>query len=112
MTQSPRCVRDPEFSRVSKCKQAPNRFVCVGPCYLTNVCAALSQDDGPSARDLLVRYSTGKKSTKSKKKLEKAMKVLKVRRIKRTLVAGESRSTLSVLNYLRNGITVYVFNAL
>ncbi|CAH2301491.1 SDA1 homolog [Pelobates cultripes] len=34
-------------------------------------------EDGPTARDLILRYSTGKKNTKSKKKLEKAMKVLK-----------------------------------
>ncbi len=38
----------------------------------------LLQDDGPTARDLMIRYSTGKKSCKDKKKLEKAMKVLKV----------------------------------
>uniref|UniRef100_A0A4W4G9L4 Protein SDA1 n=1 Tax=Electrophorus electricus TaxID=8005 RepID=A0A4W4G9L4_ELEEL len=36
-----------------------------------------SEDDGPSARDLMVRYSTGKKTSKNKKKMEKAMKVLK-----------------------------------
>ncbi|XP_067324665.1 protein SDA1 homolog [Anolis sagrei] len=36
-----------------------------------------SEDDGPTARDLKVRYSTGRKTTKNKKKLEKAMKVLK-----------------------------------
>ncbi|KAI4881468.1 hypothetical protein NFI96_012214 [Prochilodus magdalenae] len=36
-----------------------------------------SEDDGPTARDLRVRYSTGKKTSKNKKKLEKAMKVLK-----------------------------------
>ncbi|XP_063165835.1 protein SDA1 homolog [Candoia aspera] len=36
-----------------------------------------SEDDGPSARDLVVRYATGKKTTKNKKKLEKAMQVLK-----------------------------------
>uniref|UniRef100_A0A671LVM9 Protein SDA1 n=1 Tax=Sinocyclocheilus anshuiensis TaxID=1608454 RepID=A0A671LVM9_9TELE len=36
-----------------------------------------SEDDGPTTRDLMVRYSTGKKSSKNKKKLEKAMKVLK-----------------------------------
>ncbi|XP_056259506.1 protein SDA1 homolog [Seriola aureovittata] len=35
------------------------------------------QTEGPSARDLMVRYSTGKKTTKNKKKMEKAMKVLK-----------------------------------
>ncbi|XP_069482396.1 protein SDA1 homolog [Ambystoma mexicanum] len=36
-----------------------------------------SEDEGPTARDLIIRYATGKKNTKSKKKLEKAMKVLK-----------------------------------
>ncbi|XP_019377870.1 PREDICTED: protein SDA1 homolog [Gavialis gangeticus] len=36
-----------------------------------------SEDDGPTARDLMVRYATGKKTTKHKKRLEKAMKVLK-----------------------------------
>ncbi|MGH0188423.1 UNVERIFIED_CONTAM: hypothetical protein FKN15_029692 [Acipenser sinensis] len=37
-----------------------------------------SEEEGPSARDLIVRYSTGKKTTKNKKKMEKAMKVLKI----------------------------------
>ncbi|XP_076014584.1 protein SDA1 homolog [Genypterus blacodes] len=36
-----------------------------------------SEAEGPSARDLMVRYSTGKKTTKNKKKMERAMKVLK-----------------------------------
>ncbi|XP_019389799.1 PREDICTED: protein SDA1 homolog [Crocodylus porosus] len=36
-----------------------------------------SEDDGPTARDLMVRYATGKKTTKHKKRLEKAMRVLK-----------------------------------
>ncbi|XP_012735227.2 protein SDA1 homolog [Fundulus heteroclitus] len=36
-----------------------------------------SENEGTSARDLMMRYSTGKKTTKNKKKLEKAMKVLK-----------------------------------
>ncbi|CAM5139169.1 unnamed protein product [Natator depressus] len=36
-----------------------------------------SEDEGPTARDLMVRYATGKKTTKHKKKMEKAMKVLK-----------------------------------
>lgn len=38
------------------------------------------KDDGPTARDLMMRYATNKKTTKRKRKLEKAMKVLKVRR--------------------------------
>lgn len=36
------------------------------------------QEEGPTVRDLKVRYSTGKKTSKNKKKLEKAMKVLVV----------------------------------
>ncbi|XP_068948112.1 protein SDA1 homolog [Petaurus breviceps papuanus] len=42
-----------------------------------------SEDDGPTARDLLVKYATGKKSSKHKKKLEKAMKVLKKQKKKK-----------------------------
>ncbi|KAL8206640.1 UNVERIFIED_CONTAM: Protein SDA1 [Gekko kuhli] len=42
-----------------------------------------SEDDGPTARDLMVRYSTGRKTTKNKKKLEKAMRVLKKHKKKR-----------------------------
>ncbi|OWK13833.1 SDAD1, partial [Cervus elaphus hippelaphus] len=38
--------------------------------------AYVEEDEGPTARDLLVQYATGKKSSKNKKKLEKAMKVL------------------------------------
>uniref|UniRef100_A0A8D1Q3V5 Protein SDA1 n=1 Tax=Sus scrofa TaxID=9823 RepID=A0A8D1Q3V5_PIG len=40
-------------------------------------------DDTPTARDLLVQYATGKKSSKNKKKLEKAMKVLKKQKKKK-----------------------------
>ncbi|KAM9329807.1 protein SDA1 homolog isoform 2-T2 [Gastrophryne carolinensis] len=36
-----------------------------------------SEDDAPTAKDLMLRYSTGRKTTKNKKKLEKAIKVLK-----------------------------------
>ncbi|XP_072352405.1 protein SDA1 homolog [Scyliorhinus torazame] len=36
-----------------------------------------SEDEGPTTRDLTLRYATSKKSTKNKKKLEKALKVLK-----------------------------------
>ncbi|XP_029921931.1 protein SDA1 homolog [Myripristis murdjan] len=42
-----------------------------------------SEEEGPSARDLMVRYSTGKKTSKNKKKMEKAMKVLKKHKKKR-----------------------------
>lgn len=36
-----------------------------------------SEPEGPTVRDLKVKFSTGKKTTKNKKKMEKAMKVLK-----------------------------------
>ncbi|KAK2094293.1 hypothetical protein P7K49_028031 [Saguinus oedipus] len=42
-----------------------------------------SEDDGPTARNLLVHYTTEKKSSKNKKKLEKAMKVLKKQKKKK-----------------------------
>uniref|UniRef100_A0A8C5VPY3 Protein SDA1 n=1 Tax=Microcebus murinus TaxID=30608 RepID=A0A8C5VPY3_MICMU len=42
-----------------------------------------SEDEGPTARDLLVQYATGKKSSKNKKKLEKAIKVLKKQKKKK-----------------------------
>ncbi|XP_029454364.1 protein SDA1 homolog [Rhinatrema bivittatum] len=42
-----------------------------------------SEDEGPTARDLIMRYGTGKKTSKHKKKLEKAMKVLKKHKKKR-----------------------------
>ncbi|XP_020844117.1 protein SDA1 homolog [Phascolarctos cinereus] len=42
-----------------------------------------SEDDGPTARDLLVKYATGKKTSKHKKKLEKAMKALKKQKKKK-----------------------------
>ncbi|KAG8010789.1 Protein SDA1-like protein [Nibea albiflora] len=39
--------------------------------------------EGPTVRDIKVKYSTGKKTTKNKKKLEKMMKVLKKHKKKR-----------------------------
>uniref|UniRef100_A0A6I8N816 Protein SDA1 n=1 Tax=Ornithorhynchus anatinus TaxID=9258 RepID=A0A6I8N816_ORNAN len=42
-----------------------------------------SEDEGPTARDFLIKYATGKKSSKHKKKLEKAMKVLKKQKKKK-----------------------------
>lgn len=46
--------------------------------YSLNI-SLLFQAEGPTVRDLKVRFSTGKKTSKNKKKLEKAMKVLKVK---------------------------------
>uniref|UniRef100_A0A3B5KCL5 Protein SDA1 n=1 Tax=Takifugu rubripes TaxID=31033 RepID=A0A3B5KCL5_TAKRU len=44
---------------------------------ITTACfSKVTKAEGPTARDLKVRYSTGKKTSKNKKKLEKAMKVL------------------------------------
>lgn len=48
--------------------------------WVTWVLCSFPKDDGPTARDLMMRYATNKKTTKRKKKLEKAMKVLKVSR--------------------------------
>ncbi|XP_067887287.1 protein SDA1 homolog [Heterodontus francisci] len=42
-----------------------------------------SEDEGPTTRDITMRYATAKKSTKYKKKLEKALKVLKKHRKKK-----------------------------
>ncbi|XP_012672364.1 protein SDA1 homolog [Clupea harengus] len=36
-----------------------------------------SENEGPTARDLMIRYHTGRKTSKNKKKMEKSMKVLK-----------------------------------
>ncbi|TNN55539.1 Protein SDA1 [Liparis tanakae] len=45
---------------------------------ITTACfSKVTKPEGPSVRDLKVRYSTGKKTCKNKKKMEKAMKVLK-----------------------------------
>jgi hypothetical protein len=48
------------------------------PCSVGSKPVSYLQEEGPSARDLMVRYSTGRKTSKNKKKMEKAMKVLKV----------------------------------
>ncbi|EHA97937.1 SDA1-like protein [Heterocephalus glaber] len=42
-----------------------------------------SEDEAPTARDLLVQYATGKKSSKSKKKVERAVEVLKKQKKKK-----------------------------
>ncbi|XP_058578230.1 protein SDA1 homolog isoform X2 [Neofelis nebulosa] len=51
---------------------------------ITTACfSKVTKDEGPTARDLLVQYATGKKSSKNKKRLEKAMKVLKKQKKKK-----------------------------
>ncbi|CAL8279001.1 unnamed protein product [Merluccius merluccius] len=65
------------FSKVTKILVAGLKFFLGKDEDEKNDSDSESEDEGPSARDLMVRYSTGKKNTKNKKKLEKAMKVLK-----------------------------------
>ncbi|XP_076999256.1 protein SDA1 homolog isoform X2 [Tamandua tetradactyla] len=51
---------------------------------ITTACfSKITKDEGPTARDLLVQYATGKKSSKHKKRLGKAMKVLKKQKKKK-----------------------------
>ncbi|RVE65937.1 hypothetical protein OJAV_G00121170 [Oryzias javanicus] len=65
------------FSKVTKILVAGLQFFLGKDEDEKNESDSDSENEGPSARDLMVRYSTGKKSSKNKKKLEKAMKVLK-----------------------------------
>ncbi|KAM4708215.1 protein SDA1 homolog [Discoglossus pictus] len=65
------------FSKVTKIQVASLKFFLGKDEDEKQDSDSESENEGPTARDLMVRYSTGKKNTKSKKKLEKAMKVLK-----------------------------------
>lgn len=65
------------FSKVTKILVAGLKFFLGKDEDEKNESDSDSETEGPSARDLMVRYSTGKKTSKNKKKLEKAMKVLK-----------------------------------
>ncbi|KAM4634017.1 protein SDA1 homolog [Polymixia lowei] len=65
------------FSKVTKLLVAGMKFFLGKDEEEQDASDSESEEEGPSARDLMVRYSTSKKNTKSKKKLEKAMKVLK-----------------------------------
>ncbi|KAG7499171.1 SDA1-like [Solea senegalensis] len=71
------------FSKVTKIVVAGLKFFLGKDEDEKNESDSDSEAEGPSARDLKVRYSTGKKSSKNKKKLEKAMKVLKKHKKKR-----------------------------
>lgn len=64
------------FSKVTKVLVAALQFF-LGRDDEKNDSDSESEDEGPTARDLMLRYATSKKNTKSKKKLEKAMNVLK-----------------------------------
>ncbi|KAM9841135.1 protein SDA1 homolog [Aulostomus maculatus] len=65
------------FSKVTKILVAALKFFLGTDEDEKNDSDSESEAKGPSARDLMVRYSTGKKTSKNKKKMEKAMKVLK-----------------------------------
>ncbi|XP_068190472.1 protein SDA1 homolog isoform X4 [Antennarius striatus] len=65
------------FSKVTKILVAGLKFFLGKDEDEKNESDSDSDAEGPSVRDLKVRFSTGKKTTKNKKKLEKAMKVLK-----------------------------------
>uniref|UniRef100_A0A3Q1IZ10 Protein SDA1 n=1 Tax=Anabas testudineus TaxID=64144 RepID=A0A3Q1IZ10_ANATE len=65
------------FSKVTKILVAGLKFFLGKDEDEKNESDSESEAEGPSARDLMVRYSTGRKTSKNKKKMEKAMKVLK-----------------------------------
>ncbi|KAK9532516.1 hypothetical protein VZT92_009896 [Zoarces viviparus] len=65
------------FSKVTKIVVAGLKFFLGKDEDEKNSDDSDSEAKGPSVRDVKVRYSTGKKTSKNKKKMEKAMKVLK-----------------------------------
>ncbi|XP_064415617.1 protein SDA1 homolog isoform X3 [Latimeria chalumnae] len=65
------------FSKVTKILVAALKFFLGNDEDEKKESDSESEDEGPTARDLIMRYATGKKTSKNKKKLEKAMKVLK-----------------------------------
>ncbi|XP_069566907.1 protein SDA1 homolog [Brachyistius frenatus] len=71
------------FSKVTKVVVAGLKFFLGKDEDEKNGSDSESENEGTSTRDLMVRYSTGKKTTKNKKKMEKAMKVLKKHKKKR-----------------------------
>lgn len=71
------------FSKVTKILVAGLKFFLGKDEDEKNESDSESEAEGPSVRDLKVRYSTGKKTSKNKKKLETAMKVLKKHKKKR-----------------------------
>ncbi|XP_064415623.1 protein SDA1 homolog isoform X5 [Latimeria chalumnae] len=66
------------FSKVTKILVAALKFFLGNDEDEKKESDSESEDEGPTARDLIMRYATGKKTSKNKKKLEKAMKVLKL----------------------------------
>lgn len=71
------------FSKVTKILVAGMKFFLGKDESEKNESGSESEDDGPSTRDLMVRYNTGRKTSKNKKKMEKAMKVLKTHKKKK-----------------------------
>ncbi|XP_075899804.1 protein SDA1 homolog [Nelusetta ayraudi] len=71
------------FSKVTKILVAGMKFFLGKDEDEKNDSDSDSEAEGPTVRDLKVRFSTGKKTSKNKKKLEKAMKVLKKHKKKR-----------------------------
>ncbi|TKS84338.1 SDA1 -like protein [Collichthys lucidus] len=71
------------FSKVTKVLVAGLKFFLGKDDDEKNDSDSESEAKGPTARDLKVKYATGKKTTKNKKKLEKMMKVLKKHKNKR-----------------------------
>ncbi|XP_054468221.1 protein SDA1 homolog [Anoplopoma fimbria] len=71
------------FSKVTKIVVAGLKFFLGKDEDEKNDSDSDSEAKGPTVRDLKVRYSTGKKTSKNKKKMEKAMKVLKKHKKKR-----------------------------
>ncbi|KAJ8402331.1 hypothetical protein AAFF_G00368200 [Aldrovandia affinis] len=71
------------FSKVTKILVAGMKFFLGKDVDEKRDSGSESEEEGPTARDIMVRYSTGKKNTKSKKKMEKAMKVLKTHKKKK-----------------------------
>lgn len=70
------------FSKVTKILVAGMKFFLGKDENEKKESGSESEDDGPSTRDLMVRYNTGRKTSKNKKKMEKAMKVLKTHKKK------------------------------
>uniref|UniRef100_A0A1A8EUA1 Protein SDA1 n=1 Tax=Nothobranchius korthausae TaxID=1143690 RepID=A0A1A8EUA1_9TELE len=71
------------FSKVTKILVAGMKFFLGKDEGEKNESDSESENEGTSSRDLMVKYATGKKTSKNKKKLEKAMKVLKKHKKKR-----------------------------
>ncbi|TMS08491.1 Protein SDA1-like protein [Larimichthys crocea] len=71
------------FSKVTKVLVAGLKFFLGKDEDEKNDSDSESEAEGPTARDIKVKYATGKKTTKNKKKLEKMMKVLKKHKNKR-----------------------------